>query len=349
MKKIVRYVVGIDVAKDELVVCLGRMYDDWTLDLYMEKKFANRESGYKALIKWVKKWTQQGSIPLYVMEATGVYHENLAYFLDEQGCRLSVVLPNKIANYVKTLDVKTITDATASRAITRFGLERKLDLWKRPKDIFKKLRQLTRERGQIVDERTMVKNQLHAEQHGADPNKNSISRLRKRIALLCKQEDEVKNDIAQLVKQDNEVSSIIDRICTIPGVALLTAATILAETNGFELIRNRRQLTSYAGLDVKHKQSGTSVKGKPRISKRGNKYLRKAMYQPAMTAVRHNKPLKNFYARLVSKHGLKMKGLVAVGRKLLELTYTLFKNNTVYDQNYSNPNHRVRQQAMAPA
>src|SRR5690606_14020804 len=112
-------------------------------------------------------------LPHYVMEATGVYYESLAYFLDEQGCQLSVVLPNKIANYVKTLEVKTITDATASRAITQFGLERKLDLWKRPKGVFKKLRQLTRERDQIVEERTMVKNQLHAEQYGAEPNKNS--------------------------------------------------------------------------------------------------------------------------------------------------------------------------------
>lgn len=349
MEKIVRYVVGIDVAKDELVVCLGRMYDDWTLDLYMEKKFANRESGHKALVKWVKKWIEPGFTPHYVMEATGVYYESLAYFLDEQGCQLSVVLPNKIANYVKTLEVKTITDATASRAITQFGLERKLDLWKRPKGIFKKLRQLTRERGQIVDERTMVKNQLHAEQHGAEPNKNSIDRLRKRIALLYKQEAEVKEEIVQLVDQDKEINSMVERICTIPGIALLTAVTILAETNGFELIRNRRQLTSYAGLDVKHKQSGTSVKGKAKISKRGNKYLRKAMYNPAKAAIRHNKQLKDFYTRLVSKHGLTRKGLVAVGRKLLELSYTLFKNNTVYDENYVNPNHQVLQHQKTPA
>ncbi|MEI9945951.1 MAG: IS110 family transposase [Chitinophagaceae bacterium] len=61
-------------------------------------------------------------------------------------------------------------------------------------------------------------------------------------------------------------------ICSIPGVGLLTAVTVLAETNGFDLIRNKKQLTSYAGLDVREKQSGTSVKGKPKISKKGNRY-----------------------------------------------------------------------------
>ena len=75
------------------------------------------------------------------MEATGVYHESLAYYLDRKGCEVSIVLPNKISNYFRTLEVKTVTDKTASETIARFGLERKLDRWKRPKPIFKKLRQ----------------------------------------------------------------------------------------------------------------------------------------------------------------------------------------------------------------
>ncbi|WP_257984719.1 IS110 family transposase, partial [Psychroflexus sp. MES1-P1E] len=78
-------------------------------------------------------------------------------------------------------------------------------------------------------------------------------------------------DIATLLKSHPEVKTRVDNICTIPRVGELTAVTVLAETNGFELIRNKKQLTSYAGFDVKEKQSGTSVKGKPRISKRGNR------------------------------------------------------------------------------
>ena len=334
MKKIVKQVVGIDVAQKELVVCLGRMYDDWTPELCSNKTFANTDRGMEALVLWVKKQTDPQVAVRFVMEATGVYHESLAYFLEEKGYELSIVLPNKISNYMRTLDVKTITDKTASQAICLFGLERKLDNWKRPKEIYRKMRQLTRERDQIIVERTMVKNQLHAEQAEAEPNKTSVKRIKDRINMLNKQEKEIKAEVAALIAQDEEIKKIIVIISSLPGIGLLTAATALAETNGFELIRNKRQITSYAGLDVKEKQSGTSVKGKPRISKKGNKYLRKAMHLPALAAIRHDERFKAIFARLVSKHGIKMKAAVAVQRKLLEMMYTLYKTNKLFDKNY---------------
>ena len=152
--------------------------------------------------------------------------------------------------------------------------------------------------------------------------------------LLDKQEKEIKEELADIIKTDADVKRIVLLICTIPGIGLLTAATVLGETNGFELIRNKRQLTSYAGLDVREKQSGTSVKGKPCISKKGNKHLRKAMHLPALSAIRHNERFKAIFARLVGKHGIKMKTAVAIQRKLLEMMYTLFKNNMPYDENY---------------
>ena len=334
MKKLVKQVAGIDVAQKELVVCLGRMYDDWTPELYGYKTFVNSSKGFEALILWVKKMSDQPLGVRYVMEATGVYHESLAYYLDAKDCEVSIVLPNKISNYFRTLEVKTSTDKTASQAIARFGLERKLDTWERPREVFKKLRQLTRERNQIVDERTMVKNQLHAEQAEAEPNESSVLRIKNRIALLNKQDKEIREEIKALIGGDEQLKEAIEVIGSLSGIGILTAATVLAETNGFDLIRNKRQLTSFAGLDVKEKQSGTSVKAKACISKKGNKYLRKAMHMPALAAIRHDQRFKALFTRLVSKHGIKMKAAVAVQRKLLEMTYILYKTNTRYDKNY---------------
>src|SRR6266540_5092329 len=98
MKKIVKQVAGIDVAQKELVVTLGRMYDDWTPELYSHKSFANTQKGFAALVLWVKKQSVEQAPVRFVMEATGVYHEGLAYFLDEKGYQASVILPNKISN-----------------------------------------------------------------------------------------------------------------------------------------------------------------------------------------------------------------------------------------------------------
>lgn len=333
-KKIVKQIAGIDVAQKELVVTLGRMHDDLETELYAYKVFPNNEKGFSAFVLWVKKQSVEEVSVRFVMEATGVYHESLAYYLEGRGYEVSVVLPNKISNYMRTLEVKTVNDKTASEAIARFGLERKLDNWKRPKQIFKQLRQLTRERGQLIDTRTIAKNQLHAEQTEAQPNKSSVTRLKQQIIWLNKQIREIKTEMSVLLQRDEEVKKSMEIICTIPGVGELTAASVLAETNGFELIRNKKQLTSYAGLDVKEKQSGTSVRGKSKISKKGNRYLRSAMHMPALAAIRSDERFKAIFARLVSKHGIKMKAAVAVQRKLLEMIYILYKTNTCYDKDY---------------
>jgi transposase len=310
------------------------MKEDLTTEIHGFKTFPNTDKGFKDMVSWVTRFTTAEVAVNYVMEATGVYHESLAYYLTDNGHRVSIVMPNKMSNYQKTLEVKTITDKTASQAIVSFGLEKKLAIWQKPRKIFRELRQLTRERGQLIDQRTIVKNQLHAERSEAFPNPRSIERMQSQIQWLVKQEKEIMEEIRELIKQDKEVNKAVALICSIPGIGLLTAATILAETNGFDLIRNKKQLVSFAGLDVKEKESGTSVKGKSKISKRGNRHLRKAMHLPALTTIRHDERYKAIFARLVAKHGIKMKAAVAIQRKLLELAYIIYKTNNPYDKEY---------------
>lgn len=123
MKKVVKQVVGIDVAQDELVVCLGKMYDDWSPRLETHKTFSNKPKGFEGLIAWVSLQTESNVPVRYVMESTGVYHEALAYYLYERNHEVSIVLPNKISSFFRTLETRTITDKTASEAIAMFGLE----------------------------------------------------------------------------------------------------------------------------------------------------------------------------------------------------------------------------------
>lgn len=342
MQKLVKQIAGIDVAQKELVVCLGRMTEGWSPELYANNTFANNPKGFIAFENWVREHVDPEVPVRFVMEATGVYHEALACYLSDKGHATSIVLPNKISNYFRTLEVKTINDRTASQAIALFGLERKLEGWQRPNAVYKRLRQLVRERDQLVQERTIVKNQLHAEKSEAEPSSSGLVRMKKRIALLDKQEMEIKAEIQAIVKKDKSTKGAVDMIGTIPGIGLLTAVTVLAETNGFEMVRNKRQLTSYAGLDVVQKQSGTSVRGKARISKKGNKYLRKAMYLPALSAIRCDERFKAIFARVVAKNGIKMKAGVAVQRKLLEMTYTVFKTKQPYDKGYLKKEDKIR-------
>lgn len=346
MKRVVKQVAGIDVAQKELVVSLGRMDEDQEVEIYGFKTFTNTAKGFENLVTWVEKKSGPEVGVHYVMEATGVYHEGFAYYLEGQGYALSVVLPNKISNYHRTLDAKSVTDKTASETIAWFGLGRKLDCWKRPNGVFKQLRQLTRERDQLVKSKTQAQNQLHAEQTEAEPNKGTVGRLKKRIAFLKQQMQEIEEELGLLVKGNEQLREAVKRICSLPGIGILTALTVLGESDGFDLIRNKRQLVSYAGLDVREKQSGTSVNGKPRISKKGNRYLRKSMHMPALVAIRNDERFKAIFARLVAKHGIKMKAVVAVQRKLLEMIYIIYKNSSMYDKDYLTRNQSEEVQSL---
>lgn len=334
MKQVLKQVLGVDVSQNELVVALGRMHNDLSIDLYARKAFKNKETGFMALLEWLQKLADTQVPVRVVMEATGVYHQKFAHYLYDHGHQVSIVLPNKISNYMRTLENKTITDKSCSEAIARSGLERRLDLWHKPKRVYRILQQLTRERDQILEERVMVKNQLHAEQAEVWPSGRSLQRLNDRLRFLNKQEKEVKGDLSAVLAEDKALKKEVQNICTITGIGELTGIIVLAETNGFELVRSKRQLTSYAGLDVREKQSGTSIKGKPRISKKGNRHLRKAMHLPALSAVKHDQKFREVYTRIVSRHGIKMKGLVAVQRRLLEMVYIIFKSKKGYQKDY---------------
>lgn len=108
----------------------------------------------------------------------------------------------------------------------------------------------------------------------------------------------------------------------------------MAETQGFALFKNQRQLVSYCGYDVVGRQIGTSIKGKTKISKKGNSYIRAAMYFPSISASNHNNQLKQVYTRINEKHETKSIGLVAIQRRLLVLMYALWKTNSPYLENY---------------
>jgi transposase len=332
--RLLKQVVGIDVAQKELLVSLGKMDENAITTVYANKVFSNNEKGFVSMEAWVNKQTISGYPLRYVMEATGVYHERFAYYLAGKGYAVSIIMPNKISNFFRTLEIKTITDKSMSAAIAMFGLEKQPDNWVQPKRVYRSLRQVTREREQLIAERTMIKNQLHAEQAEAFPGEDTIRRMQDRIKMINTQLKEILAEIKTAITKEEELKQTLAIITTIPGIGLLTATVILAETNGFELIRSKKQLASYAGLDVREKESGTSVKGKPRISKRGNRHLRKALHLPALAAIRYSERYKAIFVRIVSRNSIKMKGVVAVQRKLLEMVYTIYKNRQPFEKDY---------------
>jgi len=346
-KRRIKQCVGIDCGLEELVTSFGVLDKTFRQDFLSNTAFDNQVSGFKKLLSWAGKLAEADVELTYVIEATGVYSEKVCLFLHQHNQRVVLLLPNKAKAFSRTLSVKTSTDKVSAKMLAQFGLEKQLAAWQPAQEIFRNLRRLSRERDQLIQQQTVIKNQVHAESHGAWPSQPSLKRMKQRLVLLKKQILQIEAEIKELVDSDDSLKERVEKICTVKGLRLLTVATVLGETNGFNLFRNKKQLTSYAGIDPVERQSGISVRGKSRISKKGNKYLRKCLFLPALAAQRHNPTMLPLYTRLVDKHGIKMKASVAVQRKLLELIYILWVKNEAFDPDYKKNEGQPREAALA--
>lgn len=326
----VKKCVGIDVSKDFLDCCLGYVDPDGNLFFEKSKRFNNNQKGFQELLNWCN-YLQKNQQLSFVMEATGVYYEGLAYFLNDRSCLVSVLLPNMVKNYNKSLNVKTKTDRKDAEILSRLGLERKLKNWYAPLKIMRDLKFLSREYRDTKDKINQVKNQLHARDHSYECPINTQKRLVKQIRLLETHTLEIEAELRTIAMSDSQFYDKVQCVCSIPGISFITAICIIAETNGFALISNAKQLVSYSGLDIQHNQSGQK-EGKTKISKKGNSYIRCALYMPALCATRHNPVLKTFYSNLCSRKPAKKIAVTAVARKLLILIYVLWKNNAEFDK-----------------
>ncbi|GIV31811.1 MAG: IS110 family transposase [Saprospiraceae bacterium] len=332
---VLRYSLGIDVSKDNFNACLCSLQQDLQQLVVASATFDNHLKGFRKLLTWLHKHcVDKHAEMVVVMEASGVYHEQLAYFLDEHGKQLCVLLANRVKAYARSLEYKSKTDAIDAQVLARLGLERNLPKWQAPSEALLQLKQLMRERHKLKQDATRLKNQLHAMKHRQVCNPVVKKLAQTRLKFINDQIKKIDDAVRKLVQQDAELRQNVMLLQSIPGVGLLTALTVLAETNNFALFTSRAQLASYAGYDVCHHESGSSVKRKGRISKKGNVYLRAAMHFPALTAIKYAPEMGALYERIYDRTKVKMKGCVAVQRKLLLLMFTLVKNQQTYQPHY---------------
>ena len=329
-----RQCVGIDISKDKFTACLY-MYDRASDVGCCTKSidFDNTKSGFNQMVRWSRKEAVKSHPLTYLMEPTGVYYEHLAYHLHKIGQTVYVVLPNKARKFCESEGIKTKTDAMDARCLALMGcVSRKLKPWSPPAAIYRELRQMTRFHADLCEVRTSVANRMEALDHMEGTAKSVHKNCEKLLQEIDTLMEKNGKAIMKKVAEDKELLARVKRIATAKGLREPTIVCVIAETEGFHYIENRKQLVGYAGLDVKAKQSG---KDDPRhcISKKGNAHIRAALYMPALVAVRYNRQIKAAYGRICQKHpNEKMIGVAAAMRRLLLLIYTLWKNGEEYDE-----------------
>lgn len=312
------YIAGLDVAKLKVDVCLRLPSGKWR-----SKVVANSQAGFHELVAWLGK--HGASHARVCMEATGSYWESLAEHLSDAGYGVSVVNPAQIKAYGAALGVRSKTDAADARLIAEFCAAKPPPLWQAPPPAVRVLKALVARRDALVELRTQEINRLQVAHESVRPSIQSV------LDHLQEQIKVIEQRIRQHIDDDPTLKSQRELLDSVPGLGDATIPVLLGHFGGPARFDSARQAVAFAGLDVRHHESGSSVRGRPRLSKRGNSRLRKAMYMPALVSMRLTPWGKAFASRLTQAGKPKMVILGALMRKLIEMAFAILRSGKPFD------------------
>lgn len=315
-----KVVMGIDVSKDKLDAALLRQ------GKYKTRIFKNNQKGFEELIEWMKKHTKE---EVHVcLEATGIYGEDISTYLFNKGLVVSVVNPARIKGFGQGELARTKTDKADAQLIARFCLAMNPMPCKPAAAEIQELKILVRRLESLMKMKQEEENRRAV---CSNIVKASIERV---LQILDVQIEEIRDKIKKHIETHPGLKKRKELLETIPGVGANTIAQVLSMECTPERFEEIKDLVAFVGLNPKHRQSGSSIQGRSRISKTGDTTLRKALYMPAVVAKQYNPILKRLYERLLGAGKPKMLAICAVMRKLLHIIYGVLKTGKAFDPNY---------------
>ena len=313
-------VLGIDVAKDTFDVVL------LVAEQLSRAQFANTPDGFERLSQWLQRRTPT---PVWAcLEATGHYSDALALYLHAQQHTVSVVNPARIKAYAHSQLQRNKTDQLDADLIARFCRSEQPAPWSPPPPEIRQLQAFVRQYDDLQALLLQARNRL-----AAAPTAPLVrEQLEAQVQFLKQQLDALTDAIDRHLQNHPDLKQAHAQLRTIPGIGLTTAAKILAvQPQRFD---SADALAAYAGVTPLNRRSGTSVHGRPRFCKIGDADLRRALYMPALVAIRHNPILRPFYERLCANGKTKMAAVGAVMHKLLRIAYGVLKSGKPFDPKY---------------
>lgn len=314
-------VLGIDISKKKFHAAL--MLENGKTK---PKVFSNDPEGFNDLLKWLSR--HHVTRIHACMEATSIYGEALAEFLSEAGHTVSIVNPARIKGFARGELLRTKTDKVDAALIARFCAAIKPPAWTPLPTEMKQLQALLRRLESLMEMQQQETNRPCTSTGAiAESIQSHLEYLEIAIA-------QTKQLIDDHFDQNLNLKVQRDLLTTIPGIGQQSAAVLLGEMGNIQAYQNARQLAAHAGLTPVERSSGSSVHGKPRLSRMGNARLRNALYWPAIVAMRHNPLLKVFSDRLLERGKAKMQVIGAVMRKLLHQVFGILKSQKPFDPNF---------------
>ena len=313
--------LGVDISKAKFDVALLLEGNK-----YRSKVFSNDPTGFAALMQWIELHVPGGQAGVHVcMEATGVYHEGLARFLNDQGVAVSVVNPMLAKRFVESEGVRSKTDSADAKALARYAQRTQPALWEAPSPAVRKLQALVARLETLKEMRQAECNRLDV---AHDAVRASLQQL---IAQLDSSIKEVRAQIRQTIDEDPDLKSRRGLLDTIPGLGDKTIPQLLAYIGRPERFKSVKALIAYAGLAPLIQQSGSSLNKKRGTHPLGSAALRHALYYPAMVAGKYNPAVARFWQHLKAQNKPGKVIVVACMHKLLAIAYGVLKSGKPFD------------------
>lgn len=288
------------------------------------RQFANTVSGHRKFIKWVLNNRDSARVCL---EATGIYHLQLALALDGQTMiELMVVNPRAARRFTQAHMVRAKTDPIDADGMLLYLQSMPFRPWVAPPDHALRLQSLSHRLAQLVKEDKRERCRLHACQRAGTHTRLAQQDIKAHLKQLRRRIDGIQHHALELIQHDAQLADDLRIIDSIPGFAELSAMKVMAELSPLSKDLRAPQWVAQAGLDPRPHESGSSIRPPRRISKQGNVRLRTALYMPALTAVRHDPHVKAFYESLLGRGKAKMQANTAVMRKLLHAIWGMLHN-----------------------
>ena len=319
-------VVGIDVSKAKLDCAL--LFDTERFKL-RSKVTANNEQGFEELLSWACRTGRCEATQLhFVLEPTGVYHEQAALWLHGAGACVSLVNPAQLRDFAKGLAVRSKTDALDRAVLARYGHLLKPPPWQPPPEEVLILQSLMRRLDAIEADKRREENRLEKAVIAQAPESVQLS-LGRSLAFLEEQRRELERLIDDHIDRHRGLKRDKALLESVPGVGALTAKRMLVVLRG-RVFTRARQVAAYLGLVPVSYDSGTSVHRRPRLSKAGKTHVRAALYWPAVSAARWNPHVRALYERLLAKGKCKLSAIGAAMRKLVHICFGVLKHQCPY-------------------
>ena len=316
-----RRCVGIDVSAHEITVTIEGRAERTTL--------ANDASGHAQL---VRQLTRSKGIARVCLEATGIYHLDLALALHRTPrVEVAVVNPAAVRDFGRALMQRSKTDGVDADVLLAYAERMPFVAWQPPAPEILDLRAIVRRMGALTLTRTQERNRLHAAGRCAELTEAIAWDIEAHLEHLAQSLERLEQQALAIVQAHAELRRRFERLVSVRGIAATSALRILAELAVLPADMTARQWVAHAGLDPRALESGTSLSKPARISKKGNRHLRAALYMPALVAAREEPHVRGFYQHRIAR-GLKpLQALVAIERKLLHAIHGMWSSDTNFD------------------